>query len=260
MFSCFRCPPIGFPDNPLFPANFVAWTLSFELLANIIYAATVSRLSSQKLAVGIGISGAALAAIAIARGDLNGGAYCPDAHLAVLRMFFSFFLGVLVFRARVAGRLPVIRVPAIVPVGVATLALAWPVSASIRGATDAVIVLAIFPLILIAATAHAPRPSWAIDRLLGDVSYPIYVLQIPVFSAVVLGAARVSPGLLRASAPWIGIMVLVGLCAGSWFVAQRVEVPLRRRLSVRAALTFRGDDRRHGARQSELRPDDARTD
>ena len=247
-------PPVGFPDNPLFPGNFVAWTLAFELLANIIYAVSVSRLSSQKLAIGVGASGAAVAAIAIVRGNLNGGAYWPDVHLAVLRMLFSFFLGVLVFRARATGRLPAISIPAIVPIGIATLALAWPVPASVRGAADAVVVLAIFPLVLIAATARAPRFSRRIDRLLGDVSYPIYVLQIPVFSALVLGAARLSPHLLQASAPWIGVAVLAALCAGSWLLAQRWEVPLRRRLSIWAGRAFGSEPDRQPSQRTGQRP------
>lgn len=245
-------PPIGFRDNPLFPGNFVAWTLSFELLANLIYAASVPGLSSRKLAIGVGASGAALAAIAIMRGNLNGGAYWPDVHLAVLRVLFSFFLGVLVFRAGAKGRLPAIRVPAIFPIGVATLALAWPFPASIRGVADAVAVLAIFPLVLVAATARAPQYSRRIDRLLGDMSYPIYVLQIPVFSALVLGAARLSPYLLQAGAPWIGVAVLAALCAGSWLVAQRWEAPLRRRLSVWAGRVFGSEpDRQLSQRTSE---------
>lgn len=249
-FFMLPVPPIGFPHNPLFPANFVAWTLSFELVANVIYAMTVRRLSLQRLVVATLVSGVALVAIALMRGNLNGGAYWPDAHLALLRVFFSFFLGILVFRLGAARKLPTIRVPTIIPVGITILALGLPVPGEARGIIDALLVVIIFPPVLVAATARSPQSSRPIDRVLGDVSYPIYVLQIPVFSALVLGVARISPDRLQASAPWIGVGVLAALCVVSLLIARRVEVPFRRRLSGWLKLALRRGDSCESGRPS----------
>ncbi len=234
LFNAFMLPvpPVGIPYAPLFPANFVTWTLFFELVVNVIYATMIRWLSSRTLLLLITASGVALAVIAVTRGSLNGGAYWPDAYLAVLRVLFSFFAGVVIFRWRAVNRLPLMRVPTFVLIGIALLALSWPVSASARGATDAVLVIFVFPLLLVAATSCPPQPGGLIDRLLGDVSYPLYVLQIPVFSVLVLGAARISPDLLRVIAPWGGLATLGMLCGVILFIVRWLETPIRRQLTL----------------------------
>lgn len=231
-------PPVGIPYAPLFPANFVAWTLFFELVVNGIYATTIRWLSSRRLLLLITACGFMLVIIAVVRGNLNGGAYWSDAYLALLRVMFSFFLGVLIFRRGAAGRLRPLRVPTFLLVGVALLALGSPIPSSARGVTDGILVILIFPLLVAAATSDPPQPSGWIDRLFGDISYPLYVLQIPVFSVLVLGAARISPDLLRRIAPWGGLVTLGLLCGVILFTVRLVEAPFRRQVSRRAASVF----------------------
>ncbi|KQO53519.1 hypothetical protein BRX36_20420 [Sphingomonas sp. S-NIH.Pt1_0416] len=67
---------------------------------------------------------------------------------------------------------------------------------------------------------------------LGEISYPIYVLQIPVFTIGVMGLPKLLPGLPQLPAPWSGILLLAALCTASWFMATRIDIPLRRRLNA----------------------------
>lgn len=225
-------PPVGLRYDPLFPANFVAWSLAFELFANAIYGFGFRYLSAARLRLLVGLSGAMLLGVALVRGNLNGGAYWPDVHVAVVRVIFSFFLGVLIHRAREAGRLPALRVPAAVPVVVTLLVLGWPVSHAARGVFDAVSALVIFPLVVIAAVTFAPRRAGLASKFLGETSYPIYVLQIPVFSFVVWGAPRLLQGSHQLPAPWTGLLLLAALSGVCWFLAIKFDIPVRRWLTA----------------------------
>ena len=231
-------PAVGFEHNPLFPANFVTWSLFFELLANALYVGTLRTLSGRLMLL-IGPAAAIVLAVAIGRGNLNGGAYWPDAYVAVVRVVFSFFAGVGLFRVHAAGRLPQFRVPSLVLTTAAVLALALHVPPPWRGWFDAGCALMLFPALLIAAIAHPPCVPNLISRFLGEISYPIYVLQLPVFTLLVMGLPKLAPGLLTASAPWTGTATLAVLASASWLLAVHVDAPLRRRL-VRS-LTERDD-------------------
>ncbi len=223
-------PPVGLRYDPLFPANFVAWSLAFELFANAIYAFGFRFLSTARLRLLVSLSGVVLLGVALVHGNLNGGAYWPDASLAVIRVIFSFFLGVWLHRAREAGRLPALRVPAVVPIVVTLLALGLPVPPAARGLFDAVCALAVFPLVVIAAITFAPRRAGALSRFLGEISYPIYVLQIPVFSLAVMGLPKLLQG--QIPAPWTGLLLLAALSGACWFLAIKFDIPVRRRLSA----------------------------
>ena len=48
-FVMLPSPPVGIPYQPLFPANFVAWTLSFELFANAAYGFGFGVLTHKRL-------------------------------------------------------------------------------------------------------------------------------------------------------------------------------------------------------------------
>jgi len=225
-------PPMGLPYDPLFPANFVAWSLAFELFANAIYGFGFRLLTAARLQFLIGMSGVALLVVALIRGNLNGGAYWPDVHVAAVRVIFSFFLGVWIYRAREAGRLPALRLPLALPILVTILALGWPVPDAARGLFDAACVLAIFPLVTIAAVTPAPRQGGAASTFLGEISYPIYVFQIPVFTIAVMGLPKLLPGHSQVPAPWTGLLLLAALCGVSWFLTKSFDIPARRRLSA----------------------------
>lgn len=228
-------PPVGIPYQPLFPANFVAWTLSFELLANAVYGFCFRFLTVNRLMMITCISGLALLGLVLVRGNLNGGAYWPDAHLAAIRVTFSFFVGVLIHRARDAGRLASlasVKLPQIIIIVITVGALGSPIPSALRGLFDAACVLFLFPLIVAVSVGRDPVLSRGISAFLGEISYPIYVLQIPVFTIAVMGLPKLLPGLPQLPAPWSGFVVLAALCITSWFMAVRIDIPVRRRMTA----------------------------
>jgi peptidoglycan/LPS O-acetylase OafA/YrhL len=83
------------------------------------------------------------------------------------------------------------------------------------------------------ATVRPPQPGTRLERTLGEISYLLYVLQMPVFTALILATQRFAPGLIGRAAPWLGIVALAAFSATIWIMATRWERPSRRRLAGR---------------------------
>ena len=111
-------------------------------------------------------------------------------------------------------------------------ALFVPVPVAARGLVDPVLVLFVFPAVLRLATLRPPQPGTRLERTLGEISYPLYVLQMPVFTALILVTQRFAPGLIDRAAPWLGIVALTAVSAVCWLLVTRWERPLRRRLGA----------------------------
>lgn len=221
-------PPIGFAYNPLFPGNVVFWTLFFELVVNALYAATIKWQTRTGLIRIVIVAGLALSVLGWARGNLNGGGFWVDGHLGFTRALFSFSAGVLLCRLDLPRRSAGSRLAGTMAVAIVGIALFVPVPIAARGFVDPLLVLFVFPAVLVLATLRAPQPATRIERILGEVSYPLYVLQMPVFTALILAIQRFAPGLIDRAAPWLGIVALAAFSAACGFVATRWERPLRR--------------------------------
>ena len=96
-------------DADLYPFNFAAWSLFFEVAANLLFAALGKRLDTKSVIWLVG--GFALALVVCAtmgwlgfgieadkRGVLGGGPTWETFGAGVIRVGFSFFAGVLVYR------------------------------------------------------------------------------------------------------------------------------------------------------------------
>lgn len=245
VFSLFLIPtpPIGIPYNPLFPANVVFWTLFFEIIVNAIYAMTIKWQNFTSLMIAVALAGLMLAVVAVLRGSLNGGGYWADWDLASARASFSFFAGVLIVRLDRPQTSSVSRLSALGAVLIVVAALFWRVPVDARGLVDALLVLFVFPAVLVLATRGPPQPTRRLDRVFGEISYPIYVLQIPLLSTAMIAIEQVFPNLINASAPWLGFVALIGLATASWSLATWWERPLRRRLGGLGSAARRDKDR-----------------
>lgn len=208
-----------------------AWSLAAELLANAGFSLFHRKLDDRLLIAVIGIAGIVLVATAFARGDLNEGATVASWPAMLPRAFFSFPLGVLLYRhrARVGRWSPAwsawpsfLLLPAI---------LAVPAAGS-EATRDIVIVVVALPLVLLFASRSSPSPATAqLASLLGAMSYPLYLLHRP---SMQLLDALLGPGSHRLSAPLsiTCVCALVLLCLA---VDRYYDQPARRWLVNRAA-------------------------
>jgi peptidoglycan/LPS O-acetylase OafA/YrhL len=205
-FAMQQIRPFAFPvDTPL-------WSLSFEMLINILYAALFAYLTKPRLWVGILFGAVLVGWTSLTYGTLDVGFYWRDFYLGLCRVLFPFLAGVMLCRA--LGKRKMVSAwghAACLPM---FAILATPGLAG--GYYEGLIVLLAFPAILIVAAHAAPAP--ALDRIwsfLGELSYPIYVVHYPfvVVASTLAHRRNLSGAALDGAALlcFLGILVLASL-------------------------------------------------
>ncbi len=222
-------------STPAFPFNYPSWSIFFELIANIGQALFLRRRSTKTLCV-ISLAGlVGMAAYANALGSVNVGVSSPSNLFCVVRLTFSYTLGMLLFRAWRAGWAR-FKVPPIMLAAAFLFTLALPVSRH-RVLQELLLVAIVFPLLVLLASGSQPglrlQPVFA---GLGRASYAIYILHAPIgfFYEEAQHRLRHFP-----SAPWHGLLFLVVLTVVSLVMDRVYDTPLRtylrRRLVTRKA-------------------------
>jgi len=219
-----------------FPLNAPAWSLFFEIAVNLVYAALVTVLSDGVVAGILLGCGAWL---------LHGLLHFQAIHLADLgplpvtlsygfaRAGWSFFMGVAVYRlfrrfplavlTRFAGpvTLAVLVVEAVMVVA--------PVPEAAQLVYYLVCVVLLIPALIFVALHVLPGPfARQVYDTLGDVSYPVYTLHIPLFFVFCAVTAHGPPLAVWQYVPWLGIGFLVALGALSWVVDRFIDRPLQK--------------------------------
>ena len=219
----------------MFPLNVPAWTLLLELIANLAFAFGAWRRNSALLAT-VALAALVLIVSAATYGQLNLGWSTASFTPGLGRVFFSFPLGVLLYRIRHQVRLPgMLGVAA--PLVLVGLLYADPAGAG-RGVFDVLFIAVASPVLLMAAAAREPagrRLQW-VCMTLGVISYPLYVLHHSTLIAAIGVVERsVPPGLAFKAACFA---VIAGLMLAAWLAAEidrRVGMALASRRQRRAA-------------------------
>lgn len=211
----------------LFPFNAPMWSICFELLINVVWALFWKPLQSTRLLVGaIVLSALAVAASAYSWNNLwlhvTWAAFIPG----LARVFYSFFLGTLLFRVHRSVRLPPI------PPLVLLVALPAVISPVLPPAAQAGIALFVLPWFVLLGSRVEPSGLLRQASLsLGVASYAIYSLHrrsYMLIYAAVLGLAGID---LQRFAPWIGLLFLSLLVPFCLLLTRKVDQPIRRWLS-----------------------------
>ena len=179
-------------NGEMFPLNGPAWSLFFEYIGNILYALFIRRLSTRSLAV-----------LAVLLGCLHAWFFVGDVSEydmvgvgwtinevnfwgGMLRMLFPFTVGMLLSRTfrprKVRGAfwicsimlITIFAAPYIVPLKNSDI--------SINSLYEVVCIAVVFPFIVwLGACGTAKSGVVAkINRMLGDLSYPLYIVHYPV--------------------------------------------------------------------------------
>jgi peptidoglycan/LPS O-acetylase OafA/YrhL len=215
-----------------YPANPVAWTLLWELVANFLYARWLRRLAMGPLLVGIVLLlGLATAESFVSPRGWSFGMTGADIWLGCLRALPEFLMGVVLHRALRAGLLE--RLPETTPL----LSLAvWLAIASLPQGLSPLVDLAIVALacpLLIAALVRGESqvPRWFAP--LGAVSYPLYASHLALIEL-----AQHTPlfGLNRQPRPLLAAGVVLMALGMAWVIHLLVDpVAARKRGSISAA-------------------------
>jgi len=225
--------PLLWSAEVLFPINIPEWSLFYELVSNLLHRVLrpvltlwVVGLCVLLSILGLGVAGWKLHALA------NG--WSPGTFWGGLpRAFFSYFLGVLIYRLTSKGwlRIPSLPLPLPMLAFVAFVTLAGVMGHRVPASAYWLVgVAVVFPIIfLFVVNAGMPKGFSRIAVGLGDLSYPLYAVHVPLLvlaDPMVLhftGAQRIAAGAAAA-----GAVVIIALLLNAFY-----DKPVRRMLEGR---------------------------
>jgi peptidoglycan/LPS O-acetylase OafA/YrhL len=219
------------PGGALYPLNIPAWSLLFELVANALMELAWRWLNNFALAAIVGGGAIAIVGAAFAFGSLDGGFSLATAPIGLARVAFSFFLGILLWRARPQSSTLSAWVQ-LIAVGLVLAVSAGPVP---RGVVDVLAVVLVLPTIVWMGARTEPRGmSLTAFSVAGAMSYAIYVLHVPLMMPIAWIVQKRLQTTAAAIPVWVGLAVLAGLALLSW-VLNLADVRLRKWIQVGGA-------------------------
>ena len=229
---------LSYRHHHLYPFNGAAWTLLWEVLANILWAAIAPRLTNRVLA-GIVLIGFVILLWGATRPwGLNGGAGFDNWQAGAVRLIFTYFGGLAAYRVWISGGVRWFRIPAWLSAAI-LVAIVIGRPSSWGGLYDVMAILALPPLVL-ASTRDPPPFIRAFVARLGAVSYAVYILHYPVLLFLTFALARVGLPMkqlgMAGNALFVALAFIAGLLADRYF-----DRPARRWLTRRLAPRSRGN-------------------
>jgi peptidoglycan/LPS O-acetylase OafA/YrhL len=213
----------------VYPLNFPAWTLFYELAVNLLYGFSYRLLTTRRLIVMVFVSAIALIFTGLYFGNLAVGYAWIDFIGGVPRVLFSFFAGVLLWRLFQSYRpspLPGYTAIALILVFVCTAAGDTP-TAAMRPYYELFAVLIVFPcMVFIAARTVMGRRLRAISLQLGLASYAVYIIHTPVLHGLKKLFPPVHP-YITAAAPWSGLAIAALLIGAGILLERYFHQPIR---------------------------------
>jgi peptidoglycan/LPS O-acetylase OafA/YrhL len=226
----------------LYPLNAPAWSLFFELVANLLYAKWVRVLTSHRLILLMILSASCLAATLVFSKyhNLSIGFTINGTPVALVRVMYSFFAGIWIYRRFASRRDGVFLVGHRASIAVyailSSIGLVLMVSppVNLRPYFDFLAVTAVFPTVTYLALWIQPNGRTArICQFLGVISYAVYALHAPLglLTQGLLDAKSVDYGRYTPAVGFAFLAMLVPMC---WKIDSKYDLPLRRALLSKA--------------------------
>lgn len=215
------------------PLDGPAWSLFFEYIANILYALFFRKFSNKVLGIFVLIFAGMLINYTVfgPKGDVIGGwsLNLEQMNIGFTRLLYPFFAGILLSRL---GKLIHIKGAFWVCSLLITVILCVPRigdenSLWMNGIYESVCIILLFPLIVsVGAGGEIKNPfSLKICKLLGDISYPIYITHYPLIywytAWVVDNKVSIQDGYI------LGIGVLIASIAIAYLCLKLYDEPVR---------------------------------
>lgn len=223
----------------LYPFDYPAWSLFFELAANLLYAALVRMRAAAKMLPGVCATClAVLLWVALHRPTLDTGWSTSTVGIGLARVGFSFSAGVFLlhlYRSRPGHRLSGTKawIGSAVAVGLLLTALIYRPIVLAASIYELLVISILFPaLVYLGAICSLPANVNAFFAFLGNASYPLYMLHVPLM----LPFYDKTHGPLflvthTSQIPWLVLIFVLFLAIVSWAVGNFFDEPVRRWLT-----------------------------
>jgi peptidoglycan/LPS O-acetylase OafA/YrhL len=213
-------------SNYLFPANAPGWSLFYEAVANILFGLCARWLTGRTLVGVVAVFGLMLLAAILHFGSADGGNTWSSAYIGIVRVGFSFSLGLLFHEQR--ARLQTIRIgPFLFWIVMAMIvpAALVNVEGAMRPWFDAGFILIGVPAILLVGLRGAVGLS-GLARFLGEVSYPLYAVHFAVMIGVFSLYGALHHWHADAASMPAATAIMVALIGLAWLLARFVDRPV----------------------------------
>lgn len=236
-------------NHSVFPLNGPAWSLFFELFANLVFWFAIRSRFATKTGLCL-LAGICLVMLSLYRGPLaDVGAFSQSFTLGFARVGFSFCMGILVFRFYETGRTPlwtrrnasVVAFAAVFLLGGMLLTRG---KIAEQHATQLLFVAVVSPLVVYCGSlVTRPVAAEPLCAFLGDFSYPLYILHQP-FLLIWGGNTAHRLSVAHPVSTQLSIPVFCFAVAGiTWCVGAFYDIPIRARLvSLRQRLLSRSTE------------------
>jgi peptidoglycan/LPS O-acetylase OafA/YrhL len=218
------------------------WSLSWEYLANILYVLFIRKFSKLALGALVAVGACSTAYLAIGQGDVCGGWYLDGEHIYIglTRLVFPFFGGLLLYRIGKFIKVKnaffwcsFILVALFSVPRIGTAETVWQ-----NGIYELAVIYFSFPLVVAMGAGGSLKSavSQRLCRFLGDISYPVYLINYPVCYVLKGWVSRVregNPDFSFADNPAIPLLVFVGIVVFSHLVSRFYDIPLRKWLKTK---------------------------
>lgn len=225
--------------NEMHPLDAPAWSLFYEYVGNILYALVVRKFSKGLLALCVFLAGAALVhyCVTMPEGDVIGGwSLAPDQlRIGWTRLLYPFFAGLLLSRVARPGRVrhafPLCSL--IVFTALALPRFGGQQALWINGLYESLCIIAVFPLVVYlgASGTLASGLQTRLCSLLGNISYPLYIIHYPF---IYWYTAWVRDHKLSLQAAFPVTAATYALCVLlAWLCLKYYDIPVRQWLTRR---------------------------
>lgn len=204
----------------IFPLNGPAWSLFFEMFANIVYARF--RLTMPWVLIVVVLSYAWLVASTYSFGGPTG-FHVQNFVGGFPRVFFSFYVGTLLHQLWLWKRPKLIGLGPLVPCFCIVAVCAAP-----KGiAVFLLLILFACPLIVWLSTANPRNPTLSqVFGFLGEISYPLYAIHFPVHT-IAQFAYEQATGRNEVMPIPLLICVATLVIGASFFMSRMYDAPIR---------------------------------
>lgn len=219
-------PKLGAGPEVLYALNVPAWSLLFEIVANLAFVLVWRGLTTKRLVALTAVFAAGLAWLGLRHGFINAGAYYENLDLALARVLFGFFAGVLIHR--VSGHVPAwLKAPPLLLLAVMVAVLQWAPPAPALAWYDLGCVLLLAPLLALLGSRSEPsRWTLPLYSFGGLTSYAIYAVHYPASYIATFYFGRFGWDPL-ANRPLSGAVFLAGLLVFCWLLDRFYDAPVR---------------------------------